>query len=68
MQKTSRANKGGRPRTTGSGLQIQVRMHAPQVALLDAYVARNGVIKRGAPSRPEAIRRLIERALTPPPR
>jgi hypothetical protein len=45
----------GRPKTTGKGRLFGVRLHAPQIALLDAWIAE----QHDKPSRPEAIRRLI---------
>lgn len=50
----------GRPKTTGRGEAIVVRMHDPALADLDAWIAAQPDPK---PSRPEAIRRLLERAL-----
>ena len=48
--------KPGRPKTTGSGQPIIVRMHDQQIATLDAWIAALGEDV----SRPEAIRRLVE--------
>ena len=44
----------GRPKTTGQGLQIPVRVHDPLLSALDAFAADQGE----APlTRPEAMRR-----------
>ena len=49
----------GRPVTTGIGAPVLLRMHDPQLAALDAWIAaQNEPI-----SRPEGARRLIEMAL-----
>jgi hypothetical protein len=48
--------KRGRPRSTGLGTGILVRMH-DQLEALDAWIAKQDDPK---PTRPEAIRRLIE--------
>ena len=52
--------KVGRPKTTGLGLGIMVRMHEPTVTQLDNWIAGQAA---PLPSRPEAIRRLVEQAL-----
>jgi hypothetical protein len=49
----------GRPKTTGKGELIGVRILPPLLKKLDAWI--NGQIPR--PSRPEAIRGFLERAL-----
>jgi hypothetical protein len=55
------AKKGrGRPRSTGLGTGILVRMH-DQLDALDDWIAKQDHPK---PSRPEAIRRLVELGLT----
>ena len=55
------AKKGrGRPKTTGLGMGILVRMH-DQLDALDAWIARQ---KEPALTRPEAIRRLVEIGLS----
>jgi hypothetical protein len=51
--------KRGRPKTTGTGEPIMLRLHEPQLSKLDAWIADQG----DHPSRPEAIRRLLEHAL-----
>lgn len=50
-------NKVGRPKTTGSGLQLLVRMHKPQIEAIDGWIRNSGI------SRPEAIRQLVTWAL-----
>src|SRR5262245_7261463 len=49
----------GRPKTTGRGEGILVRLHAAQVAALDAWIGRQAA----AFSRPSAIRHLLDQAL-----
>src|SRR5271155_3236079 len=51
--------KRGRPKTTGRGEGILLRLHLPQIQALDEWIAR----QKNEPSRPEAIRRLVEQAL-----
>src|SRR4249919_997667 len=53
----------GRPKTTGRGELLGVRLHARAMADLDRWIAGQD----DAPSRPEAIRRLIAVALTDKP-
>ena len=48
--------KRGRPKTTGQGEGIMVRGHNDFLGPLDAWIAK----QKPAPSRPEAIRRLVE--------
>ncbi len=50
----------GRPSTTGRGEGVLVRLHPPQLAALDTWIARQPDPR---PSRPDAIRRLVERPL-----
>jgi hypothetical protein len=50
----------GRPRSTGLGTGILVRMH-DQLDALDTWIAKQDDPK---PTRPEAIRRLVELGLT----
>ncbi|HMA72137.1 MAG TPA: hypothetical protein VKP67_11700 [Xanthobacteraceae bacterium] len=47
--------KPGPPRTTGPGVQVIVRLHQPMLGSIDEW-RKN---QEGAPSRPEAIRRLL---------
>lgn len=54
-QETLPAKKRRGPAPTGIGVQIGVRLHPPQLASLDAWIAD----QTDAPSRPEAIRRLM---------
>ena len=60
------AKKRRGPAPTGKGTQVVVRMQPPALANLDRWIARQAE----APTRPEAIRRLVEIALaaTPVPR
>jgi hypothetical protein len=50
----------GRPKTTGRGEAILLRLHPPLLTHLDEWIS-----ERSLPSRPEAIRRLLEVALSP---
>jgi hypothetical protein len=53
----------GRPagaKTTGIGVQLNVRLHEPALSEIDTWIATQPDPK---PSRPEAIRRLIEKAI-----
>ena len=47
------------PPATGKGLLIGVRLQPPHLTALDAWIEDQS----DSPSRPEAIRRLVERAL-----
>jgi hypothetical protein len=47
------------PPPTGQGIQIQVRIQPVKLADLDRWIAAQA----DQPSRPEAIRRIVERAL-----
>lgn len=53
--------KRGRPVTTGKGTLIGVRLLDDPLSTLDAWIATQ---KEPGLSRPEAIRRLVERSLT----
>ena len=53
------AKKRGRPKTTGPGTGVMVRLQPDAIAALDAWIARQDE----PPSRPEAIRRLVELGL-----
>jgi hypothetical protein len=48
------------PAPTGKGLLIGVRLQPQQLAKLDAWIAAQSNPK---PSRPEALRRLVDKAL-----
>jgi hypothetical protein len=54
--------KRGRPQTTGRGAGILVRLHAEPLARVDDWAAQ----QHDHPSRPEAIRRLVEVGLSAP--
>jgi hypothetical protein len=49
----------GRPKTTGTGVQIGMRWQTPELTLIDDWIGKH------APdlSRPEAIRRLVDLGL-----
>jgi hypothetical protein len=51
--------KRGRPKTTGRGTLVGIRLHAPALAAIDEWASRQDE----KPSRPEAIRRMIEQVL-----
>ena len=48
------------PAATGKGEPVVVRMHQPQLEALDAWIAQQ---ETPFPSRPEAVRRMVELAL-----
>ena len=50
----------GRPRTTGPGTGILVKMHDRHLSAIDTWIAKQ---KERDLSRPEAIRRLVELGL-----
>src|SRR5215469_6106034 len=54
----------GRPRTTGRGEAIMLRLHPPLLTNLDAWINSQD----DKPSRPEAIRRVLEQSLPGPAR
>ena len=51
--------KRGRPKTTGPGLQVVVRLQPDLLAALDRFIADDGSIA----SRPEAVRILLADSL-----
>jgi hypothetical protein len=51
--------KRGRPKTTGKGTLIGVRLHAADLSAIDDWAST----QEDQPSRPEAIRRMIEQVL-----
>jgi Arc/MetJ-type ribon-helix-helix transcriptional regulator len=55
--------KRGRPKTTGRGEGVLLRLHKQLLATLDDWISRQD----DRPSRPEAIRRLVEQALASAP-
>jgi hypothetical protein len=61
MAKSKRAikksPKKGRPKSTGAGTPMVVRMHDPQLAAIDGWIGEAEI------SRPEAIRQLVDWAL-----
>ena len=63
MKKSIRdtTNKRGRPKTTGPGLSVQVRLHPNLLEPLDEWMQK----QRDYRSRPEAIREILERVLKP---
>ena len=52
----------GRPRTTGSGIQIGTRWHEPELAAIDVWRREQEL-----PGRSEAIRQLVKLALSSQP-
>lgn len=55
-QQTVQPKKRG-PKPTGKGTPIQVRLQPEQLAALDAWIVGQ---EEPRPSRPEAIRRILE--------
>jgi Arc/MetJ-type ribon-helix-helix transcriptional regulator len=55
----SKRKKVGRPKTTGTGAAIVVRMHKPQLTAIDRWISNSGFFF----SRPAAIRLLVSYAL-----
>jgi hypothetical protein len=62
-QETLITKKRRGPKPTGQGVMLGVRVHRPALASLDTWIAAQPDPK---PSRPEAIRRLVEKALKGP--
>ena len=60
-QETLLARKRG-PKPTGKGVQVVVRLQPPGLAAVDAWIKA----QPDAPTRPEAIRRLVDLALGAP--
>ena len=60
-QETVQPRKRRGPAPTGKGTPVQVRLQPKQLAALDAWVKRQ---PKPTPTRPEAIRRLIELGLS----
>jgi hypothetical protein len=58
-RKSAKKSRGGRPRTTGTGKLIGLRILPPLLKRIDAWSAGQD----DKPSRTEAMRRLIERGL-----
>lgn len=54
----------GRPKTTGTGTLIGLRLQREVLARLDAWIKD----ENDRPTRPEAIRRLVEQALDAQPK
>jgi hypothetical protein len=50
--------KAGRPKSTGAGAPMVVRMHDPQIKQIDRWIGDSAI------SRPEAIRQLVDWALS----
>jgi hypothetical protein len=57
--KTSQEKKRGRPRAEGPGTSVNVRLSNADLRLLDDWRRE----QEDMPNRPEAIRRLVKRAL-----
>jgi hypothetical protein len=60
-RKTVIPKKKRGPPATGKGEPVVVRMHPPQLKALDEWISTQ---KSPFPSRPEAVRRLVETALS----
>ena len=54
-----KTKKVGRPRTTGPGEQVVVRLHQPMLGSLDEW----RMAQEGEPTRAEALRRLAAQSL-----
>jgi hypothetical protein len=65
MRKSIRdtTKKRGRPKTTGRGEAVMVRLHNPLLAAIDAWCAAQSDM----PSRSEALRRFADQALAAEP-
>jgi hypothetical protein len=59
-KKTVIPRKRRGPPPTGKGEPVVVRMHPPQLQAVDAWIAQQ---QQPFPSRPEAIRRLVDLGL-----
>lgn len=55
---TGTTKKKGRPKTTGIGQQIQVRMHEPLLKQIDEWASQN-IADSAKRTRPEAIRQIL---------
>jgi hypothetical protein len=62
MKTSIRVNKKtkGRPKTTGPGKLVGIRFHDPELSKIDDWRRRHPDL----PTRPEAVRLLVEIALT----
>jgi hypothetical protein len=56
----NKPKKVGRPRTTGPGEQVIVRMHEPMLGTIDKWAGEQD----DKPGRPEAIRRMVQLGLS----
>ena len=54
---TTKKKGRGRPKTTGKGVGVHVRMHEPELTLVDEWAAANGC------TRADAIRQLVRLGL-----
>jgi hypothetical protein len=59
IRDTTKQETRGRKKTTGPGEPIMLRLHAPLLTHLDRWIEEQD----GQPSRPEAIRRILESVL-----
>ena len=57
-KKPPRKKVSGRPKSTGAGTPMVVRMHDPQLAEIDDWIGEAEI------SRPEAIRQLVSWAIS----
>jgi hypothetical protein len=58
----NKSKRLGRPRTTGPGEQVVVRLHNPLLDAIDTW----RLAQEGEPTRAEALRRLAARGLAAP--
>lgn len=63
QRKNDNIKRRGRP-ATGKGELIGVRLHPPLIVWLDDWIEKHAAQTGEALTRPEAIRRLLEDALT----
>lgn len=59
MSISGTTKRRGRPVSTGTGVGINVRLQPDQLAALDAWIAK----QPDKPSRPEAVRQLIQKGM-----
>jgi hypothetical protein len=61
IRDSAKKGRRGRKRTTGPGKQVLLRLHPPLLTNIDSWIRA----QEGRPTRPEAIRRILEQALAP---
>jgi hypothetical protein len=58
------ANNRTSSKPAQSAQQVQIRLHPPQLAMIDRWAREHGATFRGRPSRPAAIRNIVMAVLT----